>query len=278
MTTYSILIDVKKCSGCFNCFLACRDEFCGNDYPGYSAAQPMSGQYWMQIQEIERGEFPKPKVDYIPKPCMHCADAPCLDATSNGSVYRRKDGIVMIDPEKAKGLKEIVGSCPYRRIEWNDVLQVAQKCTLCAHRLDEGEKLPRCVESCPTGALVFGDLDDPTSEISLLAKALPVEELHPEYATKPGVKYVGIPKRFVAGEVVFGDKVSECAEGVKVQLVGAGMEMSTATDLFGDFEFEGLEKNKNYKLTVTADGYSTASLDVVTLKDVNLGEIVLAPR
>ena len=103
MTTYSILIDVKKCSGCFNCFLACRDEFCGNDYPGYSAAQPMSGQYWMQIQEIERGEFPKPKVDYIPKPCMHCADAPCLDATSNGAVYRRKDGIVMIDPEKAKG-------------------------------------------------------------------------------------------------------------------------------------------------------------------------------
>ena len=138
--------------------------------------------------------------------------------------------------------------------------------------------MPRCVESCPTGALVFGDLDDPTSEISLLAKALPVEELHPEYATKPRVKYVGIPKRFIAGEVVFGDKVGECAEGVKVQLVGAGMEMSTATDLFGDFEFEGLEKNKNYKLTVTADGYSTASLDVVTLKDVNLGEIVLAPR
>ena len=106
MTTYSILIDVKKCSGCYNCFLACRDEYFGNEYPGYSAAQPLNGQFWMQIQELERGEYPKPKLDYIPKPCLHCQDAPCMGAATGGAVYRRKDGIVMIDPEKAKDPKD----------------------------------------------------------------------------------------------------------------------------------------------------------------------------
>jgi Fe-S-cluster-containing dehydrogenase component len=76
------------------------------------------------------------------------------------------DGIVIIDPVKAKGQKAIVNSCPYRVIFWNAELEIPQKCTLCAHRLDEGEKQPRCVEACPTGALVFGDLDDPGSEIA----------------------------------------------------------------------------------------------------------------
>ncbi len=278
MSTYSILIDVKKCSGCYNCFLACRDEYYGNEYLGYSAAQPLNGQFWMQIQEIERGEYPKPKVDYIAKPCLHCQDAPCMDAATGGAVYRRKDGIVMIDPEKAKGQQRIASSCPYGVIYWNSDLQLPQKCTLCAHRLDEGEKLPRCVESCPTGALVFGDLDDPTSEIAILSTKLAVEELHPEFATRPLVKYVGIPKRFVAGEVVLKDKAGECAPGVQVRLSGGGFELATTTDLFGDFEFEGLAKNERYKLTLSAPGYAEASLEFVTVKDINVGEIVLAPR
>ncbi len=278
MSRYSILIDVKKCSGCYNCFLACRDEYFGNDYPGYSAAQPVGGQFWMQIQEIERGQYPKPKLDYIPKPCLHCEDAPCVGAARDGAVYRRKDGIVMIDPVKAKGQQGIVNACPYRVIFWNSDLELPQKCTLCAHRLDEGEKLPRCVESCPTGALVFGDLDDPTSEIAGLAGKLPLEELHPEYQTKPLVKYVGIPKRFVAGEVVLKDKASECAQGVQVKLSGGGRELLTTTDLFGDFEFEGLAKNERYQVTVTAASYGEAVLDFVTAKDVQLGEIVLVRR
>jgi Fe-S-cluster-containing dehydrogenase component len=278
MSRYSILIDVKKCSGCYNCFLACRDEFFGNEYPGYSAAQPLNGQFWMQIQEVERGEYPKPKVDYIPKPCLHCQDAPCIDAATGGAVYRRKDGIVMIDPEKARGQQGIVNACPYRVIYWNSDLQLPQKCTLCAHRLDEGEKLPRCVESCPTGALVFGDLDDPASDIAVLAATLPVEELHAEFATRPLVQYVGIPKRFVAGEVVLRDKTGECAPGVQVKLTGGGLELSTTTDLFGDFEFDGLAKNESYKVTLTAAGYLEATCEFVTRKDVNLGEIVLSPR
>ncbi|MFW2365363.1 MAG: 4Fe-4S dicluster domain-containing protein [Desulforhopalus sp.] len=278
MSKYSILIDVTKCNGCYNCFLSCRDEYYGNDYPPYSAAQPLNGQFWMQVHEIERGVYPKPKVSYIAKPCMHCESAPCIDAAKDGAVYRREDGIVMIDPDKAQGQQEIVNSCPYRVIYWNEEKEIPQKCTMCAHRLDEGEKEPRCVESCPTGALVFGDLDDPNSEIAKLSAKLDTESLRPEYKTDPLVQYVGIPKRFVAGEVVYRGNEGECAPGVKVTLTGGGLNLATTTDLFGDFEFEGLGKNETYQVVVAADGYKENSLEFTTFNDVNLGEIVLDPQ
>ena len=278
MPRYSILIDVSKCSGCHNCFLACRDEYFENDYPAYSAAQPLEGQFWMQIKEIERGSYPQPKLSYIPTPCMHCESAPCMAAAKDGAVYRRDDGIVLIDPEKAKGQEAIAAACPYGVIFWNADAQLAQKCTMCAHRLDQGEKMPRCVESCPTGALVFGDLDDPKSEIAKLAADAGVEELHPEYKAEPLVKYIGLPKRFVAGEVVMADNPGECARGVAVTLSGGGINLETKTDLFGDFEFEGLAKNETYSLGVGADGYVGKQVELSTLKDVNLGEIVLEPK
>lgn len=278
MPRYSILIDIAKCNGCYNCFLACRDEYYGNDYPPYSAAQPLNGQFWMQVREVERGVYPKPKLSYIPTPCMHCAAAPCITAAKDGAVYRRDDSIVMIDPEKAQGQKDIVNSCPYRVIYWNEEKQIAQKCTMCAHRLDEGEKLPRCVESCPTGALVFGDLDDPQSEISRLSATLETESLHPEFKTESLVQYVGIPRRFVAGEVVYGDNEGECAPGVKIYLSGGGQDRETVTDIFGDFEFEGLDKNMTYTVTVTAAGYEEQEVEFTTFSDVNLGEIFLDPK
>ena len=275
MSRYSILIDVNKCNGCYNCFLSCRDEYYGNDYPPYSAAQPLNDQFWMQVKEVERGVYPKPKVSYIPKPCMHCESAPCISASKDGAVYRRADGIVMIDPEKAKGQEAIVNACPYRVVFWNAEKQIPQKCTMCAHRLDEGENVPRCVESCPTGALVFGDLDDPNSEISKLAKELATESLNPEFQTDSLVKYVGLPKRFVAGEIVYKDNEGECAPGVKVTLTGGGQNREAVTDIFGDFEFEGLDKNTTYTVAVAANGYAPWQTEFTTYKDVNLGEIVL---
>lgn len=277
MTRLSLLIDVTKCSGCHNCFLACRDEYYGNDYSPYSAPQPLDGQFWMQIKEVERGSYPKPKLDYIPIPCMHCEDAPCIDAAADGAVYRRDDGIVIIDPTKAKGQKAIVNACPYRVIFWNEALELPQKCTLCAHMLDAGEKQPRCVEACPTGALVFGDLDDPGSEIARLSATLKPEVYHPEYGLKPTVQYIGIPKRFVAGEVVKRDDPGECAEGVKVTLEGGGLTLETRTDSYGDFEFDGLEKNTDYRVGVELDGYASMVIEVYTQTDVDLGEIVLEP-
>ena len=157
----------------------------------------------MRVIERERGKYPKIKVAYMALPCMHCENAPCVTLSANNAVYRRPDGIVIIDPEKAKGQKEIVTLCPYRVIYWNEEKGIPQKCTFCAHLLDDGWKEPRCAEACPTSAIVFGDLDDPESEVSKLVASGKAEMLHPEYGLKTSVQYIGLPKRFIAGTVVF---------------------------------------------------------------------------
>lgn len=278
MARLSLLIDIAKCTGCYNCFLACRDEYYDNDYPPYSQAQPLNGQFWMRIMEVERGAYPKPKLSYIPIPCMHCESAPCMDAARNGAVYRREDGVVLIDPEKATDQESIVNACPYRVIYWNEETRTPQKCTLCAHRLDEGEKQPRCVESCPPGALVFGDLDDPESDIVKAMAGKQVEDYRPEFKTRPLVRYSGIPKKFVAGEVVLEDRQEECAQGVKIKLEGGGTSLATRTDIFGDFEFEGLTNRTAYVLNIAHEGYKPRTIEFTTMTDVNLGEIVLSPK
>jgi Fe-S-cluster-containing dehydrogenase component len=275
MARYGMVVDVGKCNGCYNCFLACKDEHCGNDRPPYSASQPMTGHFWMRILERERGRYPKVKVAYTAVPCMQCENAACVEASQGGAVYRRDDGIVLIDPGKAGGQKNLVSSCPYRVIYWNEESQVPQKCTLCAHLLDAGWKEPRCVEACPTGALVFGDLDDPDSEISRLVASGGTEALHPEYGLKEKVRYIGLPKRFVAGAVVFGD-TDECAIGVGVTLEGAEAKSTVLTDCFGDFEFEDLPADETYRVKVSAPNYESQELAVRTNVDIYLGDIVLA--
>jgi Fe-S-cluster-containing dehydrogenase component len=270
-----MVIDVKKCVGCYNCFLTCRDEYAGNAYPGYSAAQPMSGMNWTRLLEVERGQYPHVKVAYVPVQCNHCDAPACLKLDQTGAVYRRKDGVVMIDPEKAKGNKELVNFCPYRQIEWNEEQQVAQKCTMCAHLLDAGEPEPRCVESCPSGARVFGDLDDPNSQVSKLVAAGATEVMHPEYGLKEKLTYSHLPRKFVAGTVILGD-VDEVAVGAEVTLTADGKTLTTKTNGFGDFEFEGLPENAKCAIKVAAPGYKAASREAKTMKDVYLGEIVLS--
>ena len=274
MKNYGILIDLDKCSGCYNCFLACRDEHYGNDFPPISSAQPFMGHFWMQVIERERGKYPKVKVSYIPKPCMHCDDPPCAKASANEAVYKRPDGIVIIDPEKSTGQKGILSSCPHRVIFWNEEKNIPQKCTLCAHMLDQGEPEPRCVEACPTGALVFGDLNDPESEISKLWKSKRTEVLHPEFDLKPRVKYIGIPKRFVAGMVLLKDK-DQCAENARVTLTGRKKKQTVRTNNFGDFEFEGLGEGEDFTVKVERSGYAPQTFNVQTKVDVYLGEIPL---
>jgi len=274
MARYGMAIDLTICNGCYNCFLTCRDEFCGNDYPGYSAAQPPEGGFWMKIKERERGSYPKVKMAFTPIPCMHCEDAACIKAAENGAVYRRPDGIVIIDPVKAWGQKQIVSSCPYRTIEWNDKLNLPQKCTLCAHLLDQGWKEPRCVEACPTGALIFGDLDDAESQISKFIAGGNTEVLHPEYGLGEKVVYAGLPKKFVAGTAAYAD-TDECAEDATVTLTGNGETRMAKTNNFGDFEFEGLPDNTDYMVKIEAHEYKPQELPATTRIDVYLGVIML---
>ena len=274
MPRYGMVIDIHKCGGCYNCFLACKDEHCGHDYPGYALAQPITGHFWMNLFEKERGQYPKVKLAYTAVPCMHCQEAPCIKAAENGAVYRRPDGIVIIDPVKAKGQKQLVSSCPYRVIYWNEEKDIPQKCTFCAHLLDEGWKEPRCVELCPAGALSFGDLDDPESAVAKLVASGKTEVLHPEYGLKESVFYIGLPKKFIAGTVAYGD-TDECAGGVTVDLKGSNGEQTVKTNNFGDFEFEGLDDNVEYSIVIKAPKYKEQELQVKTQKDIYLGVIML---
>jgi Fe-S-cluster-containing dehydrogenase component len=136
MKKWNLIIDVALCHDCNNCFLADKDEFVGNDFPPYSAAQPWAGQRWMNIERKERGQYPIVQVAYLPMPCMHCDDAPCIKDSPAGTIYKREDGLIIIDPVKAKGHPEIVDTCPYGAIYWNEEAQLAQKCTGCAHLID----------------------------------------------------------------------------------------------------------------------------------------------
>jgi len=286
MARYGIAVNVERCTGCYNCFVSCKDEFAGNDYLPLSAAQPDAGPGWIRVEEVEHGTGSKVKVAYVPILCQQCADAPCIRPEFGDAVYRRADGIVMIDPVKARGKKEIVDSCPYGAISWNEASGLAQKCTMCAHMIDRGEKTTRCVESCPTQALVFGDLDDPQSPISKMFadKAGKVESYKPELGTRPVMKYVSLPKPFIAGEVLLADKQGECARGVKVTLKAISANgadnkiLATETDFLGDFEFRGLATNAEYLLRAEYHGYVAKEVTVKTDASVNLGELVLTAR
>jgi Fe-S-cluster-containing dehydrogenase component len=282
MPTYGIAIDIERCTGCYSCFLACKDEYVGNDHLPLSVAQPEKGHKWINPKEIEYGSGTKMKVDYISVLCQHCQDAPCMLAAPAGAVYRRDDGIVIIDPDKAKGVKEIVDACPYRAVFWNEEKNVAQKCTMCAHMLDAGEKTVRCVEVCPSQAMVFGDLDDPESGISklLAEKADKVEDFKPEFDTKPVVKYLSLPKPFIAGEVILDDKQEECLKGAKLTLADSDgkVVMETETDFMGDFEFKGLTKGVDYTLKAAYEGYYAEEMTVRTNASKNVGLITLRAK
>ncbi len=274
MARYGMVIDTTRCNGCYNCFLACKDEYCGNDHLPYSLSQPMTGHFWMHMIEKERGQYPRVKVAYTAVPCMHCDSPACMKLAAGGEIYRRPDGIVIIDPEKAKGHKELVTACPYRVIYWNEESQLPQKCTMCAHLLDAGYKEPRCVEACPTGALSFGDLDDPKSEVAKRAASGNCTALHPEYNLNEKVKYIGLPGKFIAGSVVFAD-TDLCAEDVSVTLTGEGLKQSIKTNNYGDFEFENLPSDREFQLEIKAAGYEPVVITADTRIDKTLGDIFL---
>ncbi len=279
MARYALAFDIEKCTGCYSCVLACKDEYAGNDHLPLSAAQPYSEHNWLTIKEVEQGQGTKIKVDYVPMTCQHCENPLCATVAPEGAVYTRADGIVIIDPDKSKGCKEIVEACPYRVVSWNEEAQLAQKCTMCAHMLDNGETTTRCAECCPTGALIFGDLDDPNSEISkfMTEKGDRVEAYKPELGARPVVRYLGLPKVFIAGEVVCADTPAECPGGVKVRIAALDGSMSaeTTTDFLGDFEFKNLECNQQYRVTAELQGYAPVELVVRANASKNIGELVL---
>lgn len=270
-----IVIDIAKCIGCYNCQITCKDEHVGNDWIPYTRPQP-ERHFWMKVNELERGILPKVRVDWIPILCMHCEDAPCATVCNEHAIYIRSDGIVIIDPEKCKGTGKCIEACPYGVIYFNDKLNISQKCTMCAHLLDEGWEEPRCVRACPTEALKYGDSKDIQH---LLKKA----EIFPPKNNKPKPKvkvfYIGLPSRFIAGEV-YSPKEDKCIEGATVTAKDLTTNESFAakTNNYGDFWLEKLN-DSIYSLIVEKEGYYPKEINSIsTMKDVNLGEIKLYKR
>lgn len=261
------LIDVEKCVGCHMCQIGCKDEHCGNCWMPYAAEQPESGQFWMKVNQKERGQCPQVKVSYIPTPCMHCENAPCIAAAKDGAVYRREDGLVIIDPEKARGQKQIVEACPYHKIFWNEKLELPQKCTGCAHLLDGDEPIhtPRCVDNCPVHVIQFGEIEDLDLEGA--------EVLHPEYGTKPHVFYKGLPKKFIAG-TVFTPEDEEVAIGAKVVATNGSEIFEETTDDWGDFWLDELPDDE-WTVTISKDGREKVLTVSTVEEDKGLGDIAL---
>ena len=279
MEKWNLIIDVAKCEDCNNCFLSCKDEYVDNDFLPYSVAQPKHGQRWMNIMRQERGQCPMVDVAYLPVPCMHCDSAPCIRKAKEGAVYKKSNGMVIIDPEKARGQKDIVASCPYGVIWWNEEKNVAQKCTFCAHLLDEGWKEPRCVQSCPTGALRAVKAED--TQMAQMVKDEGLEVLNPEYKTAPRVYYQNLYrflKCFIGGTVaVEVNGVTDCAEGARVTLLKDGEKLGEAvTDNYGDFKFDNLQENSGrYRLEVVYKDRKKQTLEVDLTTSKNLGTIMV---
>ncbi|MDR2486355.1 MAG: 4Fe-4S binding protein [Clostridiales Family XIII bacterium] len=264
----AFLIDIAKCSGCYNCQIACKDEHCGNEWKPYAAAQPDTGQFWMRVVEHVRGTIPKVKVHYVPTLCGHCARPACVEACTAGAATQRDDGLVLLDPDICKGCGACAEACPYGVIFHNEALGISQKCTGCAHLLDNGYVLPRCAEQCPTDALRFGEEADFADELAGAAV------LRPESGLAPKVYYRNMPGQFIAG-TVFDADAREVLIGARCRALTGGKTYEATTDEYGDFWFRDLPAGR-FDIAIEPKGYRAAYYyGVESEGGVNLGDIGL---
>jgi Fe-S-cluster-containing dehydrogenase component len=270
---------VAECHNCNNCFLAVKDEYTGNDIPGYAAPQPLHGHKWLTILTKERGRLPMVDAAHMPTTCNHCDDAPCI-AAGKGAVKKRADGIVLIDPVAAKGRKDLVDACPYGAIWWNEELALPQAWPFDAHLLDRGWSAPRPVQSCPTGAMKSLKISD--AEMAEKARTEGLETLRPELGTRPRVYYKNLYRytTLFAGGTVLAEKggVIDCLSGAQADLVKDGRVIATAeTDAFGDFKFDRLKPGSGpFEIRVAHPAYRPATVPFELGKDsAVLADIVL---
>lgn len=278
MQKWNLIIDVAECTNCNLCTLAAMDEYVGNDWPGYAAPMPKHGHKWINILQKERGQAPMIDIAYVPTMCNHCDDAPCIKADTTGAVTKRGDGIVIVDPVKAKGAKALVEACPYGHIWWNEELKLPQAWPFDAHLLDRGWQQTRGQQSCPTGAIRAVKVED--AEMARIAREENLEVMKPELGTKPRVYYRNLyryAKCFIGGTVAAENNgIVDCVEGASVQLLKDGASVAvTTTDNYGDFKFDGLdEESGRYSVQVFVSGRSK-SVEATLGASVNLGEIRL---
>ena len=265
MEKMHIVFDVDKCVGCYNCLLACQDEYVGNTWLPYTEGQEMHRGKWLKTTRHERGQAPITEVAFVTEMCRHCENAACEKAFP-GAVIRRDDGIVLLDPQKAKGNRDLVKSCPYGMITWNEELQTAQKCTMCAHLLDQGWKEPRCVQACPLRALSVVKCTD--EEFAMLTDKQNLKPLECG-SNKPRLVYRNLYKvnsLYVYGAVVRHDEEGHerAVEGADAILYLNGVKIAgTTTDFFGEFKIDRIPKNSGtFDLLIRNNGETVKTLQV----------------
>jgi Fe-S-cluster-containing dehydrogenase component len=277
MKKWNMIIDVAECTNCNLCTLSAMDEYVGNDWPGYSAPMPKHGHKWINILQKERGQVPMIDIAYVPTMCNHCDDAPCMKAARDGAIQKRADGIVIIDPVKAKGQRQLVDACPYGHIWWNEELQLPQHWTFDAHLIDRGWQQTRGQQSCPTGAMRAICVED--EEMAKMALDEELEVIKPELRTMPRVYYRNLWRYstcFIGGTIsAEANGVVDCVEGAGVRLVKDGRCIAEArSDNYGDFKFDKLEENSGrYVVEVIAARRPTKVVEATLGASVNLGEI-----
>lgn len=178
MTRLGMLIDLSTCIGCHACSVACKAEF---DVP--------LGKFRDTVKYVEQSRTPHARRHFIPVLCNHCEDAPCTKVCPSHAVVRLEGGQVVIDKERCRGKQDCIEACPYGAIYFDPDEKVAQKCTLCVHRTEQGLP-PACVEACPTHTRVFGDLDAPQSELAQRMARGPTAVWKQGENTRPKVHYV----------------------------------------------------------------------------------------
>ncbi len=260
--------------------LANKDEYVGNRFPGYSAPLPLHGEGTIRIHRQVRGEGHLVDAAYLPSMCNHCDNAPCIQAAGGDVIRKRADGIVIIDPVKAKGRKDLVQACPYGSIVWNEEEQLPQAWIFDAHLLDQGWKEPRCAQSCPTASIQAVKTD--AADMARLVAEQKLEVLKPELGTKPRVYYRNLhryAKHFVGGSVVATvDGRLECVEGAQVSLLLDGRELQqTTSDSFGDFKFDALDaKAGTWQVRIRHASLGKASVEAPAIGKTHVfGEIEL---
>lgn len=205
MARYGMVIDLKRCYGCYSCVMACKQ-----------ANYTPPGVFWSRVLRGEMGEFPNSVRQALPVLCMQCEEPDCMKVCPTGATFQTEDGIVRVDKDKCIGCKYCMMACPYGArysvTEWKSYFPeglplseyelyskqvweekrgngVATKCDFCIDRRAEGKEVA-CVQACPANARVFGDLDDPASEVSYLIKTKRGFVLRPEIGTEPKVYYL----------------------------------------------------------------------------------------